>query len=195
MLISFALHSLRLLFRHSGSCYSNTWWNFYDSMIYSWDGSGFGKVQYTFINNCVVYSRSFTFRSSRESSGKRNFVETKFTKGRFLSQNNKAPVHKARFIQKRFAGSVVREIDWNLAEFLRDELERQVWDRPHRPTSVPDLTDALVSERGRSLDPCFKIERRSFYRRMEAKAGINYHGKWMFYASFMCVEFKHNFLW
>lgn len=116
-------------------------------------------------------------------------LSKQFTKGRFLSQNNKAPVHKARFIQKRFAGSVVREIDWptqsrdrNLAEFLRDELEHQVWDRPHRPTSVPDLTDALVSERGRSLDPCFKIERKSFYRRMEAKAGINYHGKLMFYA-------------
>ena len=62
-------------------------------------------------------------------------------------------VHKARSIQKWFAEISVEELDWpaqspdlNPIEHLWDELERRLRARPNRPTSVPDLSNALVAE-------------------------------------------------
>ena len=65
----------------------------------------------------------------------------------------KMPVHKARFIQKWFVEIGVEELDWpaqspalNPIKHLWDDLERRLRSRPNRPTSVPDLTNALVAE-------------------------------------------------
>ena len=62
-------------------------------------------------------------------------------------------MHKARSIQKWFVEISVEELDWptqspdlNPIEHLWDELERRLQARPNRPTSVPDLTNALVTE-------------------------------------------------
>jgi hypothetical protein len=58
-----------------------------------------------------------------------------------------------RSIQKWFVEISVDELDWpaqvidlNPIEHLWDELERRLRARPNRPTSVPDLTNALVAE-------------------------------------------------
>ena len=74
-------------------------------------------------------------------------------KGPFLFQHDNAPVNKAGSIQKWFVEIGVEELDWpaqspdlNPIEHLWDELERRLRARPHRPTSVPDLTNALVAE-------------------------------------------------
>ena len=65
----------------------------------------------------------------------------------------KAPVHKARSIQKWFVSNSVEELEWpaqspdlNPIEHLWDELECRLRARPNRPTSVPDLLNALVTE-------------------------------------------------
>ena len=62
-------------------------------------------------------------------------------------------MHKARSIQKWFVEIGVEELDWpaqsldlNPIEHLWDELECQLQSRPNFPTSVPDLTNALVAE-------------------------------------------------
>jgi hypothetical protein len=62
-------------------------------------------------------------------------------------------VHKARFIQKWFVEIGVEELDWpaqspdlNPIKHLWDELERRLQARPNHPTSVPDLTNALIAE-------------------------------------------------
>ena len=76
----------------------------------------------------------------------------KFVEGPFLFQHDNAPVHKARSIQKWFAEISAEELDWpaqspdNPIERLWDELKRRLQARPNRPTSVSDLTNALVAE-------------------------------------------------
>ena len=73
--------------------------------------------------------------------------------GPFLFRHDNAPVHKARYIQKWFAEIGVEELDWpaqspdlNPIEHHWDELEPRLRARPNRPTSVPDLANALVAE-------------------------------------------------
>ena len=77
----------------------------------------------------------------------------KFWEGPFLFQHDNAPVHMARSIQKWLVELGVEELDWpakspvfNPIKQLWDELERRLRARPNRPTSVPDLTHALVAE-------------------------------------------------
>ena len=62
-------------------------------------------------------------------------------------------MHKARSIQKWFVEIHVEELDWhaqcsdlNPIEHLWDELESRLRASPNLPTSVPDLTNALVAE-------------------------------------------------
>ena len=62
-------------------------------------------------------------------------------------------MHKARSIQKWFGEIGLEELDWptqspdlNPIEHLWDELECRLRARPNRPTSVPNLTSALVAE-------------------------------------------------
>ena len=76
-----------------------------------------------------------------------------FGEGPFLFQNTKAPMHKARSIQKGFVEIGVEELDWpaqspdlNPIEHLWDEWERRLRARPNRPTSVPDVINAHVAE-------------------------------------------------
>jgi hypothetical protein len=73
--------------------------------------------------------------------------------GNSLSQHDNALVHKARSIQKWFVEIGVEELDWpaqspdlNPIKQLWDELEHRLRARPNHPTSVPNLTDALVAE-------------------------------------------------
>ena len=73
--------------------------------------------------------------------------------GPFLFQHDTAPMHKERSIQKWFVKTGVEELDWpaqspdnNPIKHLWDELERRLRARPIHPTSVPDLTNALVAE-------------------------------------------------
>ena len=75
-----------------------------------------------------------------------------FGEGFLLFQHDNAPVYKARSIQKWFIEIGVEELD-RLAQspdltpkHLWDELERRLRARPNRPTSVLDLTNALVVE-------------------------------------------------
>ena len=72
-------------------------------------------------------------------------------------------MHKARSIQKWFVEIGVEELDWpaqspdlNPIEHLWDELERRLRARPNRPTSVPDLTNALVAEWKQDLAAMFQ---------------------------------------
>ncbi|KAL0151306.1 hypothetical protein M9458_053497 [Cirrhinus mrigala] len=76
-----------------------------------------------------------------------------FGAGPFLFQHDCAPVHKARSIKTWMTESGVDELDWptqspdlNPIEHLWDELERRLKARPSRPTSVCDLTNALLEE-------------------------------------------------
>lgn len=76
-----------------------------------------------------------------------------FGAGPFLFQHDCAPVHKARSIKTWMTESGVDELDWpaqspdlNPIEHLWDELERRLRARPSRPTSVCDLTNALLEE-------------------------------------------------
>ena len=62
-------------------------------------------------------------------------------------------MHIARSIRKCSVEIGVEELSWsaqsldlNPKEHLWDELESQVRARPNSPTSVPDLTNALVAE-------------------------------------------------
>uniref|UniRef100_A0A3Q3IJ65 RRM domain-containing protein n=1 Tax=Monopterus albus TaxID=43700 RepID=A0A3Q3IJ65_MONAL len=76
-----------------------------------------------------------------------------FGDGPFLFQHDCAPVHKARSIKTWMSEFSVEELDWpaqspdlNLIEHLWDKLERRLRSRPSRPTSVSDLTNALLEE-------------------------------------------------
>ena len=68
--------------------------------------------------------------------------------GPFLFQHDNVPVHKVRSIQKWFVEIGVKELDWpvqspdlNPIGYLWHEMSG-----PKRPTSVPNLTNALVAE-------------------------------------------------
>ena len=88
--------------------------------------------------------------------------------GPFLFQHDWAPVHKARSIKTWMSKFGVEELDWptqisdlNLIEHLCDELER----KPSRPTSVSDLTNALLEEWSKipisTPKPCGKLVQNS----------------------------------
>ena len=76
-----------------------------------------------------------------------------FGKGPLLFQHDNAPMHKARSIQKWLVETGVEQLDWpaqnpdlNSIEHLWDELEHRLRAGPNHPTSVPDLSNALVAE-------------------------------------------------
>ena len=88
-------------------------------------------------------------------------------------------MHKARSKQKCFVGIGVEELDWpaqspdlNPIEHLWDELEWQLRVRPNRPTSVPDLTNALVAEWKEVPIAMFLYLVESLPRRVEAVLAV-----------------------
>ena len=94
-----------------------------------------------------------------------------FGEGPFLFQHDCAPVHKARSIKMWFDDFGVEELDWpaqnpdlNPIEHLWDELERRLQTRPSRPTSVPDLINAVQNEWAPTLQNLVE----SLPRRVEA---------------------------
>ena len=98
-----------------------------------------------------------------------------FGEGPFLFQHDNAQVYKVRSIQKGFVKIGVEEFDWpakspdlNPVEYLWDKLEHQLRARPNRPTSVPDLTDALVAEWKHVPAAMFQHLVESLPRRVEA---------------------------
>ena len=95
--------------------------------------------------------------------------------GPFLFQHDNTPVHIARSIQRWFVEIGVEELDWpaqspdhNPIEHLWDEFERRLRVRPNRPTSVPDLTNALVDEWKQVPEAMFQHLVESLIRRLEA---------------------------
>ena len=104
-----------------------------------------------------------------------------FWEGPFLFKHGNTPVHKARSIQKQFVEIGLEELDWlaqspdlNHIEHLWDLLERRLRARPNCPTSVPNLTNALVAEVPAAM---FQHLVESLPRRVEAviaaKGGTN----------------------
>jgi hypothetical protein len=86
--------------------------------------------------------------------------------GPFLFQQG-----KTRFIQKWFVEIGVEELDWpdlNPIEHLWDEFERRLEARPNHPTSVPDLTNALVAEWKQVPTAMFQHLVESLHIRVEA---------------------------
>ena len=84
-------------------------------------------------------------------------------------------MHKVRSIQKWFGEIGVEELDWlaqspdlNPIKRIWDELERRLRARPHGPTSVPDLTNALVAEWKQIPAAMFQHQVESLPRRVEA---------------------------
>ena len=78
-------------------------------------------------------------------------------------------------MQKWFVEIGVEELDWpaqspdlNPIEHLWDELECRLRARPIHPTSVPDLTHALVAEWNQILAAMFQHLVKSLPRRVEA---------------------------
>ena len=76
-----------------------------------------------------------------------------FGDGPFLFQHDCAPVHKAKSIMTWIREFCVDELDWpakspdlNPMEHLWNELEWRLRARPSHPTSVCDLTNALLEE-------------------------------------------------
>ncbi|KAM9473079.1 transcription activator BRG1-like [Salvelinus alpinus] len=103
-----------------------------------------------------------------------------FGEGPFLFQHDNGPMHKARSIQKWFTEIGVEELDWpaqspdlNPIEHLWDELERRLRARPNRPTSVPDLTNALMAEWKQVPAAMFQHLVESLPRRVEAVIAAN----------------------
>ncbi|KAK3518759.1 hypothetical protein QTP70_011551 [Hemibagrus guttatus] len=64
----------------------------------------------------------------------------------FLFQNDCTPVTKARSIKTWMSEFPAQSPDLNPIEHLWDELERRLRARPSHPTSVPDLTNALLED-------------------------------------------------
>ena len=97
-----------------------------------------------------------------------------FWEGPFLFQQDNASMHKASSIQKWFVEIGVEELDWpaqspdNPSKHLWDELERPLRARPYHPTSVPDLTNALVAEWKQIPAAMFQHQVESLPRRVEA---------------------------
>ena len=125
-----------------------------------------------------------------------------FGEGPLLFQHDNAPVHKVRFIQKWFVEIGVEELDWpaqspdlNPIEHLWDELERRLRARPNRPTSVPDLTNALVAERKQVPTAMFQHLMESLPRRVEAggdQLHINAHDFGMRCSTSRCPHTLHD---
>ena len=95
-----------------------------------------------------------------------------FEDGPFLFQHDCAPVHKARSIKMWVSEYGVEELDCpaqspdlNLIEHLWDELDQRLRARPSCPTSVSDLTYALVEEWSKipinTPKPCGKLSQES----------------------------------
>ena len=93
-------------------------------------------------------------------------------------------MHKARSIQKWFVKIGVEELDWpahntdvNPIKHLWVELERRLGAKPYHPTSVPNLTNALVAVRKQIPATMFQHLVESLPRRVEAviaaKGGTN----------------------
>ena len=89
-------------------------------------------------------------------------------------------MHKARSIQKCFVEIGVEELDWpaqspdlNPIAHLWDVLERRLRARPKCPTSVPDLTNALVAEWKQVPAAMFQHLVESIPRRLEAVIAPN----------------------
>ncbi|KAK3506768.1 hypothetical protein QTP70_023926 [Hemibagrus guttatus] len=93
----------------------------------------------------------------KDTVGLRNSVRvfiTEFGDDPFLFQHDCTPVTKASSIKTWMSEFGVEELDWpaqspdlNPIEHLWDELERRLRATPSHPTSVPDLTNALLEER------------------------------------------------
>ena len=97
-----------------------------------------------------------------------------FGEGHFLFQHYNAPMHKARFMQKWFVEIGVEELDCpaqrpdlNPIEHLWNELECRLRARSNFPTSVPDLTNALVAEWKKIPAAMFQHLVESLHRRVE----------------------------
>ena len=79
-----------------------------------------------------------------------------FVKGPLLFQHDDAPVHQARDMHKWFVEIVemsVEELDWpaqspdlNSIKKLWDELKHRLLARANCPTSVSDLSNAILAE-------------------------------------------------
>ena len=86
-------------------------------------------------------------------------------------------LYKARSIHKWFVEIGVEELDRpaqspDLIKHLWDELGRRLRARPNRPTSVPDLTNALVAELKQVPAAIFQHLLESLPRRVEAVYSI-----------------------
>ena len=96
-----------------------------------------------------------------------------FVEGPLLFQHDNAPVHKARSVQKWLVEISGEELDWpaqsvdlNPIKHLWDELELRA--RPSPPTSVPDLTNALVAQWKQFPAAMFQRLVESLHRRVDA---------------------------
>ena len=84
-------------------------------------------------------------------------------------------MNQPRSIQKCFVKIGVDELDWpaqrpdlHPTEHLWDELEYRLRARPNHPTSVPDLTNALVAEWKQVPAAMYQQLMESLPRRLEA---------------------------
>ena len=77
-------------------------------------------------------------------------------------------MHKVRSIQKWFVEIGAEELDWPAQSPDLNPIDRRLRDRPNRPTSVSDLTNALVAERKQVLAAMCQHPVESLPRRVEA---------------------------